>query len=77
MNMNKSGKSTFFHHIFDNNFLYVNFLQLLNSLEISIKFCAFWHIVWFFYIFLGILLALTVNPLFANFEAKSAQIGSK
>ncbi len=41
MNMSKRGKSTFFHHIFVNKFLCVNFLHLLNSFEISIKFCVF------------------------------------
>jgi hypothetical protein len=52
--MSKSGKRTFFHHIFVNNFLRVKFFcNFFNSFEISKK------------------------PLFANFEAKSAQIGSK
>jgi hypothetical protein len=37
MNMSKSGKSTFFHHIFVNNFS----CKFFNSFEISIKFCIF------------------------------------
>jgi hypothetical protein len=31
INMSISGKSTFFHHIFANNFLCVNFLQLFRK----------------------------------------------
>jgi hypothetical protein len=31
MDMSKSGKSTFFHHIFVNNFLCVTFLQLFQQ----------------------------------------------
>jgi hypothetical protein len=31
MNMSKSGKSTFFHHIFVNNFLCVNFFATFST----------------------------------------------
>ncbi len=43
MNMSKSGKSTFFHHIFVNNFFVrENFFNFLNCFEINVKFCVFY-----------------------------------
>jgi hypothetical protein len=73
MNMSKSGKSTIFHHIFVNNFLCVNFISTFSTVLKSAWNCAFFiSFLIFKNTFLGHL-----KPLFANFEAKSAQNGSK
>ncbi len=66
-NMNKSGKSAYFRHIFANNIFF------LNGFEISMKFCVFWYLFDFF----GEKVFKVILVLFSNFEAKRPKNGKK
>ena len=77
---NVTEKCTFFTftHVrqtcFAYNFFCAFFHNFFNGFEISVKFCVFWHLFWFFStkIFLKVILVL-----FSNFDCKCAGNGSK
>jgi hypothetical protein len=70
--MSKSGNSSYFRHVFANNFFGTCFKNFFNGFEISVKFCVFRYL---FNLkkknFLGHISS------FSNFEAKRAKNCSK